>query len=340
MCVVRFYYVSGKQLALLVTDWLAVRASGVVVRDLGKFCPLKEVREGPHCPCLAVQTSRLCEIGGPTSHRLTTVAPSSGGIAEGSTSRLSGDRRGASRPFLRSEAITAAPQCCCSMAAARYFAFWRHSRQKYIGQGHWQRLAACFILVRSSARVRILRGLEFERDGLLKIEDGSAVQEEVAPARNLPFVALLGENCANNAQRAVVREHADNGGVSFDLLVDTLERVRGPGRSPPMPEVDGVGSHVALAAASTPAALSSERSSQQLSASSVSVGLDEGHAGESSDHLYLPTTDLGQDHANEVGLAARQTDPCIVLPIAAFRPLCASEIASPTPPAPRPVARE
>lgn len=188
--------------------------------------------------------------------------------------------------------------------------------------------------------VRTLSGLEFERDGLLKIEDGSAVHEEVAPARYLPFVALLGENCANNAQRAVVGEHADNGGASFDLLVDTLERVRGPGLSPLMPGVDGVGSHVAPCVREQAGSLGSERSSRQLSACSVSVELDEGHADERSDHLCLPTTDLGQDHANAVGLAARQADPCIVLPIAAFRPLCASEMASPTPSTPRPMARE
>ncbi len=56
---------------------------------------------------------------------------------------------------------------------------------------------------------------------------------EVAAASTVPLVVLLDKNVPGQAQeRGGVGESANDVGASFDLPVDTLERVRGPDLSP------------------------------------------------------------------------------------------------------------
>ena len=93
----------------------------------------------------------------------------------------------------------------------------------------------------------MLGGLEFERDGLLEIEDGRAVRGEVAAVWCLPFVVLLGEDRADESEdRVIVGERADDVDAPPNLLVDPLERVRGPDFSPVMAGEGGVGGRVVL----------------------------------------------------------------------------------------------
>ena len=53
--------------------------------------------------------------------------------------------------------------------------------------------------------------------------------QEVAAVAGFPLVVLLAQDCPGEAQeRGAVREHADDVGAAFDLLVDPFQRVRGP----------------------------------------------------------------------------------------------------------------
>ena len=58
---------------------------------------------------------------------------------------------------------------------------------------------------------------------------------------------LLGEDRTDESEDCVVvGEHADDVGAPFGLLVDPIERVRGPDLAPVMPGENGVGGHIVL----------------------------------------------------------------------------------------------
>lgn len=67
-------------------------------------------------------------------------------------------------------------------------------------------------LVITLTTLLMLGGLKLERDGLLKIEAGRIVHNEVASVWDLPLIVLLGRNRGDEPESLVaVRKHTEDG---------------------------------------------------------------------------------------------------------------------------------
>jgi len=148
------------------------------------------------------------------------------------------------------------------------------------------------------------------------MSSGSVVPSSAAAVAGFPLVVLLDQDSAGEAEEGGrVREHADDVGAAFDLLVHPFQRVREPDLTPVSLRERREGEKVMLGIAEHRCDLRMRAAQHrgdlgELGVDVLSVGLGEDGADDRGDHVLGPFRHDGEDVAHEMHPASL---PCSAL---------------------------